>query len=174
ECTVLMWCNSLLNHSLAYIQLVHASSPCPLPIYNLSFVAAALASGSGVTAKPVVYIIKDRIPGDWQKYIVNSTAIPLISKDDPEYYRALFMSFIQHVQFEKTDGLAFISDWQGVGNLLSDLQLMTHPLKLAAMHEALSTESALNLYGDGNLPAAFMRFPEEHICNEYCTWAGLP
>ena len=51
---------------------------------------------------------------DWfVKYLNNDSAKPK-SFDDPEKVeRAQFLSFAQHVQFWKTDGAAFISDFQG-------------------------------------------------------------
>jgi hypothetical protein len=39
---------------------------------------------------------------------------PLLDQDDYRYEVALFFAFTQHVQYVKTGGLAFISDYQGI------------------------------------------------------------
>lgn len=120
EGALLMWSISILNHSLSYVQLIAAQNPCPLPIYNLRFSPMALVSvDSKGSKKTTTYLVEDRIPGLWQKYIGNANAVPIIASDEEGYKRAEFMSFLQHVQFEKTRGLAYISDWQGKGAQVS-------------------------------------------------------
>ena len=47
------------------------------------------------------------------KYLNNSSARPRQFEDPRQTLRAKFLSFAQHVQFWKTDGLAFVSDFQG-------------------------------------------------------------
>jgi hypothetical protein len=47
------------------------------------------------------------------KYLNNSSARPRQFEDPKKNLRAEFLSFAQHVQFWKTDGLAFVSDFQG-------------------------------------------------------------
>ncbi|KAF9062571.1 hypothetical protein BDP27DRAFT_1233430 [Rhodocollybia butyracea] len=115
ECALLMWCKSLLRHVLNYVSVLEAKNgPCPLGIYNLCFVPAAMVSCKGEgTRKAESYIVEDRIEGTWQKYILNSRAVPLMAADEQGYERAQFMCFLQHLQFDKTKGLAYISDWQG-------------------------------------------------------------
>ncbi|KAJ7588447.1 hypothetical protein C8J56DRAFT_1080475 [Mycena floridula] len=44
---------------------------------------------------------------------------------DEGYDIAAFLCFCQHVQYLKTDGLAYLSDYQGAGDLLTDPQIMT-------------------------------------------------
>lgn len=29
------------------------------------------------------------------------------------------------------------------------------------------------LFGGGNIPEAFVKFPEQHVCNLFCTWYDL-
>ncbi|CAK5283906.1 unnamed protein product, partial [Mycena citricolor] len=47
--------------------------------------------------------------------------------DHPLFYMADILCFTQHVQYEKSGGLVFISDYQGSKLLLSDPQIMTSP-----------------------------------------------
>ena len=83
------------------------------------------------------------------KYLNNSSAKPRQFEDPRQTLRAEFLSFAQHVQFWKTKGLAFVSDFQGeqknshickfqcspagplflLGGpkLLTDPQIITHP-----------------------------------------------
>ncbi|KAF9056718.1 hypothetical protein BDP27DRAFT_1242418 [Rhodocollybia butyracea] len=65
------------------------------------------------TRKAESYIVEDCIKGTWQKYILNSRAVPLMAADEQGYECAQFMCFLQHLQFDKTKGLVYISDWQG-------------------------------------------------------------
>ncbi|KAJ7598200.1 hypothetical protein C8J56DRAFT_1038979 [Mycena floridula] len=44
---------------------------------------------------------------------------------DQVYNIAAFLCFSQHVQYLKTGGLAYISDYQGASDLLTDPQIMT-------------------------------------------------
>ncbi|KAJ7596233.1 hypothetical protein C8J56DRAFT_721713, partial [Mycena floridula] len=73
---------------------------------------------------------------------------------------AAFLCFCQHVQYLKTDGLAYPSDYQGQITYFERIQ-----------HQ-LSQDNAL-LFGDGNVVEAFDRFPAEHVCKEWCAWFGL-
>lgn len=115
EGALLMWCISILNHSISYVHLIAAKNPCPLPIYNLQFSSMAMVSmdSKGSTKKTTTFLVEDRIVGMWQKYIGNANAVPVMASGEEGYERAEFMAFLQHVQFEKTRGLAYISDWQG-------------------------------------------------------------
>ncbi|KAF9068614.1 hypothetical protein BDP27DRAFT_1166370, partial [Rhodocollybia butyracea] len=56
-----------------------------------------------------LYIVEDRIEGTWQKYILNSCAVPLMAANEQGYECVQFMCFLQHLQFDKTKGLAYIS-----------------------------------------------------------------
>ncbi|KAJ7146842.1 hypothetical protein C8R44DRAFT_758323 [Mycena epipterygia] len=39
---------------------------------------------------------------------------------------------------------------------------------------AHSIGDGAEIFGEGNLPAAFNAFPEQHICNKFCHWFELP
>ncbi|KAK7461446.1 hypothetical protein VKT23_008624 [Stygiomarasmius scandens] len=77
------------------------------------------------------YLLEERISipkgKDFVKYIHNGSPVPLIKSDHPEYETALFLSAIQHLQYDKTHQYAYVSDFQGYGGLLSDPQIMTSP-----------------------------------------------
>jgi len=105
------------------------------------------------------YIESDTDSGEWFiKYLNNNSAKPRTFANEGQTIRAQFLSFAQHVQFWKTDGLVFISDLQGGRNLLTDPQIITHP-KLG------------DVFADGN--TNFDLFTEEHECNQFCSFYGL-
>ena len=64
------------------------------------------------------YIDTDKMSGkNWFiKYLNNSSARPRQFEDPRQTLHAEFLSFVQHVQFWKTEGLAFVSDFQGKQN----------------------------------------------------------
>ncbi|KAJ7585298.1 hypothetical protein C8J56DRAFT_145300 [Mycena floridula] len=95
------------------------------------------------------------------KYIGNASAVPFKDLSDGDAEKALFLSFLQHVQYEKTRQLVYVSDYQGCGSLLTDPQIMT------------SADLNDHLFGDGNVTAAFDLFKPQHVCNQWCFWHGL-
>jgi hypothetical protein len=36
-----------------------------------------------------------------------------------------------------------------------------------------SVSGGQDIFGDGNIEVAVTMFEEQHICNDYCEWAGL-
>ncbi|KAG9008383.1 hypothetical protein FRB90_008919 [Tulasnella sp. 427] len=102
--------------------------------------------------------IDPRTRGPFVKYISNASSKPLhavLEGDYNELQRGLFLSAVQHAQYEVTGGLAFVSDLQGAGGLLSDPQILTSP--------QLGT-----LFGDGNVSRTWSNFKVDHQCTEYC------
>ncbi|KAF8511050.1 hypothetical protein JB92DRAFT_407082 [Gautieria morchelliformis] len=69
----------------------------------------------------------DAIQGLFRKFVHNGSAKHLPDCGSQDYNLACFLCFAQHVQWTKTGGLAFVSDFQGGDTLLSDPQIMTHP-----------------------------------------------
>lgn len=67
------------------------------------------------TAHRVAYLLEELIPSDvpFIKYIHNADAVPLQDPDEEGYDTAVFLCFIQHIQFVLTHGQAYISDFQG-------------------------------------------------------------
>ncbi|KZT51412.1 hypothetical protein CALCODRAFT_443112 [Calocera cornea HHB12733] len=94
------------------------------------------------------YLVEELIPTDGQpekfvKYIHNSSAVPRVTTG-LEGNIATFLSFCQHVQYEATGKLVYVTDFQGVcpgeasqitlcsfdpgcNGLLTDPQIMTSP-----------------------------------------------
>jgi hypothetical protein len=69
------------------------------------------------------YLLKELIDGGddaFVKFIHNMDTDPLLNELDYGYDLAVFFTFTQHIQYVKTGGLAFISDYQGM-----HLSLMT-------------------------------------------------
>ncbi|KAJ7199949.1 hypothetical protein GGX14DRAFT_467093 [Mycena pura] len=58
--------------------------------------------------------------------------------------------------------MVYLSDLQGTVNLLTNPQIMTTPWQME------------DLFGEGNVAAAFEAFPREHVCNKFCTWFQVP
>ncbi|KAK0434667.1 uncharacterized protein EV420DRAFT_1653898 [Desarmillaria tabescens] len=74
----------------------------------------------------------------------------------------IWMLFVWHIQYDKLYWKVFISDFQGVGLVLTDSQVMMSP------------ELGDNdMFGEGNLLKAFSHFPNDHKCNKWCDWFGL-
>ncbi|THU77392.1 hypothetical protein K435DRAFT_812496 [Dendrothele bispora CBS 962.96] len=130
------------------------------------------------------YIIEEKIQvpphAEFTKYVHNGNPVPNVPPNDPEYNTALFLCAVQHLQYIKTHGLAYVSDFQGYAGLLTDAQIMTSPVLLQTLYgeEIDGDNAAVNLgketlFGDGNIDRCFVRFPEEHQCNLFCTWMDL-
>ncbi|KAG1741219.1 hypothetical protein EDD22DRAFT_786753 [Suillus occidentalis] len=163
EANVLYWASSLLQLTYDFIDCrLTSSCPPPFAIPRVRFVEAGLAlafvQGPAVASKPAsktcpiraCYLLEELIVGGddvFLKFIHNMDANPLLDELDYGYDLAVFFSFTQHVQYVKTSGLAFISDYQGVGGQ--------------------------DIFGDGNIEVAVTMFEAQHICNDYCEWAGL-
>ena len=71
-------------------------------------------------ASHTAYLIEEYIDTDntsgknwFVKYLNNSSAKPRPFEDPWQTLCAEFLSFVQHVQFWKTEGLAFVLDFQG-------------------------------------------------------------
>ena len=98
----------------------------PFSIPAIQFVYAGVALGlkdvntsrSAVTSNCAVYLLEELLPPEneyaFQKYIHNNSAVPLMKPGEEGYKTAKFLSCIQHVQYQLTGGLAYISDLQGM------------------------------------------------------------
>jgi hypothetical protein len=131
EANVLYWSNSLLQLTYAFIDRCIASSTesPPFKIPRVRFVDAGLAlsysqrgskapakAGSKAGSSCAAYLVEELIEGghdEFVKFIHNMDSNPLLDYNDYRYEVALFFAFTQHVQYIKTGGLAFISDYQG-------------------------------------------------------------
>jgi hypothetical protein len=130
EANVMYWATSLLNFAQGFINRSLAASPIPPPfkVPQFRFVQSAVAithdvvqgvSVSGATTMRAAYLLEELISikanEGFVKYVHNGNATPLPDIiDDPfEYELARFLCFIQHIQYQKTDGKVYISDFQG-------------------------------------------------------------
>ncbi|KAJ7855673.1 hypothetical protein B0H13DRAFT_1903006 [Mycena leptocephala] len=60
----------------------------------------------------------------------------------------------------------------GSTKLLTDPQIMTAPSVFGLL--VCSIGGRIEIFGDGNVPAAFNAFPEQYHCNGFCRWFELP
>ncbi|KAL4067086.1 hypothetical protein V8B97DRAFT_1919298 [Scleroderma yunnanense] len=146
EANALYWAKSLLQMTYEFVDTAvkAAQAPPPFQIPCLHFVDAGLLLAyephvaTVATAKPpkpggtvsTMFLAEELIPaseGDFMKYIHNSDATPCDLFDTKADKIAQFLSFTQHVQYSKTGGQVYISDYQGSGLLLTDPQILTHP-----------------------------------------------
>ncbi|KAH7922899.1 hypothetical protein BV22DRAFT_1016383, partial [Leucogyrophana mollusca] len=157
------WASSLMDFTYAFVDHGLEKADCvpPFIIPRLRFVYAAIAVpqstfAHGSTAR-AGYLIEEYIgseegPEEFVKYVHNGKAVPLLDPPDPLYYLAEFLCFTQHVQFHKTGHQLYLSDYQGT---------------------LLSTHSASDLFGEGNVAIAVRSFQADHQCNYFCKWFGL-
>ena len=114
------WANSLLRDVYDFISEYqkHANTACPAEIPQFRFVTAGLAMTTFPSDNKEVFLIEELIrheeDGPWRKYINNNSSRPCFFPDDKNRQRAEFLAFCQHVQYWRTGGLAFTSDFQGM------------------------------------------------------------
>lgn len=151
EANILYWAKSLLDLTYMFIDTaIESSAAPPFKVPQLRFVDARLALVHSPALKSAtgVYLVEEKIVcgrNEFVKFIHNCDFGPSIKSDEDGYDIAKFLVFTQHVQYVKTKGLAFISDYQGkyiasytpylvgdqdLGNssLLMDPQILTVPL----------------------------------------------
>ncbi|EJD49269.1 hypothetical protein AURDEDRAFT_161768 [Auricularia subglabra TFB-10046 SS5] len=98
-------------------------------IPRLSFVRCALfiadpPSTGGRRLEGGVYLLEELLDVNrFYKWLGNASVLPL-EEDENEF--TAFLNFMQHLQWVETGGRMFVSDFQGVGNKLTDPQVMTH------------------------------------------------
>lgn len=130
EANVMYWATSLLNFAQAFINRAIAASPTPPPfqVPQFRFVRSAVAithdvvqgvTVSGATTMRAAYLLEELISmetdEEFVKYVHNGDATPLPDIEEVSAYElARFLCFIQHIQYQKTDGKVYISDFQGV------------------------------------------------------------
>ncbi|KAG2741061.1 hypothetical protein P692DRAFT_20752348, partial [Suillus brevipes Sb2] len=175
EANVLYWAKALLGLVYDFIDraIADASDPPPFVIPHVRFVEAGLAlSYSQGSSKPTLktgtartaFLLEEVIEGDdFTKFIHNMDPDPLLDPDQDGYEFALFLAFTQHIQYVKTGGLVYISDYQGNTKLLTDPQIMTHS----------SVSEGKDMFGGGNIEKAVSEFERRHVCNEFCKWPGF-
>ncbi|KAF5309425.1 hypothetical protein D9619_012350 [Psilocybe cf. subviscida] len=157
ELTCLIWAKGLLELTYKSIRKMKEYFP---GVPAMRFAKAGLALSQDPNKGTTVYLVEEYISsaeGKFRKYINNASAVPLVDTLPDEYHQqALFLSFAQHMQYLKTDGLAYVSDLQGSLSTLTDPQIIT----------AMKTN-----FAKGNINHG--KFEEQHLCNDFCKWFGL-
>lgn len=124
EANLLAWAASLLEYSYHRIdeRIDDIGPPFGFDILHLCFVKAGIAFtqkdiGPSASAKSLstraIYLLEELIEAPFGKYIHNGDATPLRDPDEEGYDVSVFLCFIQHVQYQYSGGLVFISDFQG-------------------------------------------------------------
>ncbi|KAF7329423.1 Alpha-type protein kinase domain-containing protein [Mycena kentingensis (nom. inval.)] len=168
EATVLMWSDSLFEFSYDFVshKVKDATTEPPFPIPPMQYVHSAVAVVRGDTGSSTImrtYLLEEFIDphlDGFYKYISNGSAVPVaaVMEDNVLAWIAKFLSALQHVQYWKTGGMAYVSDLQGY--------------TLTAFYRDIPGGSSL--FGDGNVGTAFAKFSQEHVCNKLCQWLELP
>ncbi|KAJ6586225.1 hypothetical protein B0H10DRAFT_2198072 [Mycena sp. CBHHK59/15] len=176
EANVFQWAISIMTFTYSFIEhfLEKSPNPPPFPIPEICFVHAGVALVHQQDAGPLgnkkaticrSYLIEEEHSG-FYKFINNGSAVPVPLPAAVPSLSALaeFLAFTQHVQYYKSGGMVYLSDLQGTVGLLTDPQIMTAP----------SIGDGIEIFGEGNVPAAFSAFPMQHVCNKFCHWFQLP
>ncbi|KAJ3963667.1 hypothetical protein EV361DRAFT_813148, partial [Lentinula raphanica] len=174
ELNCILWAKVLLDIVYKFIAREDAALTAqpPFAIPQLHFVEAALVVARRADHEEL-YMMEERISdsglgsGFFMKYICNSSGQPLFLRGTSSHVTernrcACFLSFAQHVQYVRTAKLAFTSDFQGAGDLLTDPQIITSP------------DLGNQLFARGNV--AFETMLNTHECtgNEFCEYYKLP
>ncbi|KAI6006423.1 hypothetical protein EDC04DRAFT_2583001 [Pisolithus marmoratus] len=159
KANVLYWAKSLMQMTYQFID--HAVNtytiPPPFNIPRLWFVEAGLATSSSSTRMTSAYLLEEKIicDGVFTEFIHNVDCSPLLDPGEDGYNIAEFLCFMQHVQYIKTKGLAYIADYQGIS--LPDS----------------TVGRGKDIFGEGNLEIGVKLFEMEHVCNAFCEWPGF-
>jgi hypothetical protein len=110
----------LVYDFVAAQNIVRGAPPFPIP--QVRYVRVALAVADNVTRD--TYLLEECIDEDsdgvFLKYINNNLNSPISRPDHPDRKEiGEFLAFAQHVQYLKTQKMAFVSDMQGLYTLLT-------------------------------------------------------
>jgi hypothetical protein len=191
ECNCLVWASILLDLTYQFVarEIQTRGEPIP-PIPVLHFTRTMIAIVQDSNAEKA-FLVEEWIDTDsdnserpFIKYLNNRFPQPCLpcSASPKACEIAEFLAFSQHVQWVKSKFLAFTSDYQGAGELLTDPQITSDPYVTRPLSSIVF--SAVNLFwystsvhgclfGDGNLLIAFKEFRKNHACNHYCKFFGL-
>ncbi|KZT61206.1 kinase-like protein [Calocera cornea HHB12733] len=168
EANCQVWSRALLEKAIDWVtnQVEEMRTTPPFTLLTFRIVDMAYVITDQAEAKKRrAFLVEEYIPGDWVKYISSNSAAPVKHLGLADKERALYLCFLQHVMYHTTKHTTILSDFQGrigVGELLTDLQVLTHP------------EAGEGLFGEGNSPKWFQRWVKGHICGRYCQWFSLP
>jgi len=124
EGKLLVWSSALLKMVYDFMWAFIAKNDppqAPFDIERFRFVSAAVA----VAQKPLdnntssthraVYLLEEILPNpeSFVKYIHNDNARPLVINSNGGNNKAIFLSFVQHAQYQLTHNTMYVSDFQG-------------------------------------------------------------
>ncbi|KAK0221319.1 hypothetical protein IW262DRAFT_1272129 [Armillaria fumosa] len=121
EANTILWATTIHDMS---VNMVASKAPSlrdpPGPILTLSFVEAAiilnmkLESVKASNFQGFTALVEWKLPTHkFTKYISNSSPLPIPGLDVDAHAKALFLCFLQHVQFHYLFRKVFVSDYQG-------------------------------------------------------------
>jgi len=123
ELNCIGWASALMTCVYDFMKESETGAGSPtFDVPHMQYVQCGLAISKpeGHHAGHTAYLLEEYIDTDktsgknwFVKYLNNSSARPRQFDDPRQTLRAEFLSFAQHVQFWKTEGLAFVSDFQG-------------------------------------------------------------
>lgn len=138
ELNCIGWASTLMDIVYNHMETERPTRGWPsfAEVPQMRYVQAGLAIAN--TEDKMVYLLEEYINSDpydggwFAKYINNRSAVPhKFSAEEPEKaIRAEFLSFAQHFQYWKTDGLVFVSDFQGVYCFFFDAPFANHSREL--------------------------------------------
>ncbi|KAJ3717460.1 hypothetical protein C8R42DRAFT_587116 [Lentinula raphanica] len=124
ELNCLGWAAALLRTVYRFIEDTQIQPSFNVP--QLQYVGSALAVSQNEAHDS--FLVEELISDSpFVKYINNDSAKPVKLASAEQSKIARFLAFAQHVQWIKTRGLVFTSDFQGGGRLLTDPQIITRP-----------------------------------------------
>ena len=111
----LRWASALMGLVYDFIDKYTATcGPVPVTIPKMCFVKSALAIAEDTRETFLLEeVIDNAIDGNFIKYIRNGSAKPYNVLEGDAIYTGEFLSFSQHLQYLKTDKLAFVGNYQG-------------------------------------------------------------
>ncbi|KAG0704748.1 hypothetical protein DFH29DRAFT_801414, partial [Suillus ampliporus] len=163
EANCLYWDAALMGMTYTFIDEMLKTGKVPKDIEDLvphlRLVHAALAvpvdtNNSDVSAN---YLVEEKISGKFLKYINNNSAVLVHGLHAKEANIALFLFFMQHIQYHLSNHMVCISLRFPGMDYLTDM----------------SCSDFVNSFGDGNCTTGFKNFKSEHQCQQFCRSFGL-
>lgn len=138
ECNCLRWASILLDLTYQFIARevkTRGQPPYPIPMLQYTRVMIAIVQDLPTSKAFLVeeWINTDDSDHQFIKYLNNRVphhTSDLVPQAPKVQEITDFLVFAQHVQWQKSRYLAFTSDYQGAGDLLTDPQVMSNPYVL--------------------------------------------
>ncbi|KAK0505464.1 hypothetical protein EDD18DRAFT_1098823 [Armillaria luteobubalina] len=142
----ILWATTIHDMSMNMVAMTAPSRGHPPgPIPDSAFVEVAVVLNmkpeSGFTA-----LVERKLPKQFKKYIGNTSPEPIPGLDVEAHAKAVFLCFLQHVQFHFS-----------LGKVL--FLITKNPWK--------------NTLSNGNFDGSLEEFQEKHQCLNWCQWFGL-